>query len=166
MTVTAKINEAPITQPPFMDPDKSKWHQTWVMWFKNVVIYLDALKSALNASLVQTYRSTGQTITSAGVLTLAHGLTVVSDPALINLQTYFVCVTGEHNYAAGDILRVAAGNATSAADNKGHVITVDATNITVRFGTNANVYSALDKTTGGGVDLTNAKWSLVVVAKY
>jgi hypothetical protein len=46
-----------------------------------------------------------------------------------------------------------------AAASRGLVIVPDATNLNIRFGSNANAFAALNKTTGTAAALTNANWS-------
>lgn len=111
---------------------------------------------------VAKFTSTQQTITSAGSLTLAHGLS--STPTRVSV--HLVNTTAQSNYSIGDRLMVSVNNnATSAADNKGLSIVPDVTNLNIRFGSNATVFSVLDKTTGAGAAITNANWNIVFEAK-
>src|SRR3990167_6828210 len=77
------------------------------------------------------YTSPGQTITSAGAVTLAHGLGAM--PALVQLR--LVCGTGEHGYSAGD--ETLPSPISSNNNDKGVSVVLDATNITLRFGLSA-----------------------------
>jgi len=106
------------------------------------------------------FTSGNQTITSGGALTIAHGLG--REPIFVTM--WLKCLTAEYNYSIGDKLFAPTTISDSATDNHCHSIVVNSTNIIIRFGANANVYSVLDKTTGGGVALTNANWALVVEA--
>ena len=101
----------------------------------------------------KSFQSTQQTITSAGSLTLAHGLG--KKPGL--LMTSLVCLTAEAGYSVGDEVFV-----SQAAQS----LVPDATNINVRFGSTAGTsYSVMHKTTGvTPTGLTNANWQFVVRA--
>lgn len=106
------------------------------------------------------FTSTDQTITAGGTLTLAHGLGAVP----FTTDFYLVCQTGEHNYTAGDIVKANLGQSTASVDSCGVAVIVDATNIVLRFGSEASTFKGLDKTAGTGVDFTNANWLLRVKA--
>lgn len=106
------------------------------------------------------YTSSEQTITSAGLLTLPHGLG--TKPSLV--QVTAVCKVAEGGYSVGD--EVVLNNATysTAGTNQyGLTIKVDATNLYVRMGSGASVLLLLD---GSGVQFgaTNTSWNLVVRA--
>jgi len=103
------------------------------------------------------YTSTEQTITSAALLTLAHGLGTV--PFII--QCFVICRIAEIGYSIGDILMVDWGGLGA---DEGMSVVCDSTNIYIRFGVNANALSATNKTTGASAALTNANWSLIVKA--
>jgi len=106
------------------------------------------------------FNSGNKTITAAGTFTVAHGLG--AEPFLI--CCWLKCLTAEYNYSIGDKVLIPGGTASSTADNKGHSIVVDSTNIVLRYGANVNTYDILNKTTGGGVGITNANWALVIEA--
>lgn len=107
------------------------------------------------------YVSPEQTITSAGLLTLAHGLGAV--PSLVTGE--LVCKVAEFGYSIGQIINCNLTIAsTSTLDNKGISMAKDATNLTGRFGNNVSAFSANNFTSGVGVDLTNANWRLIVRA--
>ncbi len=120
----------------------------------------------LNADMVDGYHfreyiSSEQTITSGAAVTpMAHGLG--TDNVLI--QAWLVCKTAEYNYAVGNKVVYMDSTSDSVSDNHGHSIIVDATNIYVRFGANANVYTAINASSGAGVALTNSNWKLVIRA--
>lgn len=105
------------------------------------------------------YVSSNQTITSAGLLTLAHSLGVA--PKLVFLE--LVCTTAEYNYAVNDVILVGVNN-TSASGNRVHSVSYDATNIYFRYGNTITAFIYADKTTGAAVNLTNANWLLRVRA--
>lgn len=106
----------------------------------------------------RSFTSTNQTITSAGTLSLAHGLG--SMPLLVQLRVK--CLTAEANYSVGDEIVVDMVGQT--ASNRGISIVPDSSNIVIRFGSAVNVFQVPDKTTGAGATLTNANWALIVKA--
>lgn len=114
-----------------------------------------AILGALGFSAM--YQPTAQTITTAGSLTLAHGL--ARTPILIFVA--LKCVTGEAGYTAGDIVYAPINTTTSS---QGVALWPDSTNVNVRYGNNANVFSLAHKTTGNSTTLTNANWSMLVFA--
>lgn len=104
------------------------------------------------------FTSADQTITSAGLLTLAHGL--AGTPTLF--QARLKCVTGQNNWIAGDQVII---NNHIMATNKGQAIYADATNVYIRFASTADAYQLIDKTTGDPTaNVTNANWSFIVKA--
>jgi hypothetical protein len=105
------------------------------------------------------FTSADQTITSAGLLTLAHGLPEV--PGVISLAA--VCQTTENNWAVGDVVWVSF-NSTSETQNRMNAVWADATNVYVRFSDWTTCFSTADKTTGAAASLTNANWKLRVRA--
>lgn len=100
------------------------------------------------------YESTAQTITAAGPLTLAHGLGYVPKQVWYQLT----CVTGEANYTAGQIVQ--SSGVTTGTANQGFSAILDATNLTIRFGSGATTFSLPDATTGAAAALTNANWTI------
>lgn len=101
-----------------------------------------------------TFTSTDQTITSAGLLTLAHSLGTA--PKFVNLE--LVCQTGEFGYTAGDVVRFGPYNDSNLACK------YDATNVYIRFGANANALGGANYTTGASANFTNGNWKLRVKA--
>lgn len=108
------------------------------------------------------YASTGQTITSGGTLTLAHGLGAT--PRMI--QGYLKCTTADLNYSVGDEVPVSGGQeAYGSTVSVGVSIVWDSTNLTVRFGSNAGgAFAVLNKTTGTLGAITNGSWEFYVRA--
>ena len=105
--------------------------------------------------------SSGQTITSGGALTIAHGIGAM--PTLIQARLH--CLTAEAGYSAGDDLIINPHQMdVGTAASRGLVIVPDATNLNIRFGSNANAFEALNKGTGTAAALTNANWQLVLRA--
>lgn len=103
------------------------------------------------------YQSADQTITTAGALTLAHGLGRVP----LNVWFALVNVSPEGNYTVGQV--VYSFEAVPGA-NSGVSVIVDATNLTLRFGSDATVFNLPDATSGADTALTNNKWALRVFA--
>jgi len=102
--------------------------------------------------------STDQTITSAGLLTLAHGLGVV--PKLTAIE--FINVTDEAGWVTGDV--VMGSYIMSETAERDLVAYTDATNVYIRFGTAAAILGFPHKTTGTFTTMTNANWNLRVKA--
>lgn len=106
----------------------------------------------------KSFTSADQTITSAGALTIAHGLGTV--PLIV--QARLVCQTSENGYTAADVLVVDVTNALAL--NRGVSVVVDSTNLNVRYGSDAAAFSVLNKTTGTAATITNANWKLRLLA--
>lgn len=110
------------------------------------------------------FTSTDQTITSGGTLTLAHGLGAVPKMA----QVFLVCQTANNGYSVGDVV-TPVDISINAAD-KGCVMKVDATNVTVYIasaGAAGSFY--LLTATGGSVGnafvITDSQWKLRIIAQ-
>ncbi len=95
--------------------------------------------------------STDQTITSAGALTIAHGLGYT--PRLVWLK--LICQTAELNYSAGDELTMVPNYASYGVS-----IVTDSTNLVIRYGISANVFAILNKSTGASYVITNGNWKV------
>lgn len=119
--------------------------------------------SWVNASTPQftkSFTSTNQTITSAGLLTLAHSLGAA--PTLMRFS--LICTTIDNGWAVNDIIEVAPG-VTASTGNSGFAVYSDATNIYIRFGSLAtNPILYYNKTTGASIALTSANWRMIVKA--
>lgn len=109
----------------------------------------------------KSFTSAEQTITSGGGLTLAHGLG--ASASLI--QARIICKVSDANYAIGDeVIINPAGNDPDSAAARGLGMWPDATNINVRYGSNAGALRIMDKTGGNAVTIINASWRLIVRA--
>lgn len=117
------------------------------------------LPPANTPALTVSYTSPNQTITAAGALTLAHGLGAM--PTLVQLR--LKCLTAELGYSIGDEI-IANPTTDDGTTSRGISIVPDATNVNVRFGSNANLYALLNKGTGTRATITNANWALIVKA--
>jgi hypothetical protein len=114
-----------------------------------------------SVSSTSKYESPQQTITSAGALTLAHGLRV--KPTLF--QAVLVCQTAEAGYSIEDEVVIYLGHqSTAGSDDKGFSLVPDATNLNIRFGNSGAVFVINRKDNGTGATLTNANWKLVIRA--
>lgn len=108
------------------------------------------------------YESAQQTITSAGALTLAHGLGVKPK----HIEAAIQCTTAEQNYSIGDEIVIGADDMSLAVAAAGAGISCvpDATNLNIRYGSSASAFHHLNKTTGASANLTNGNWKLVMRA--
>lgn len=108
------------------------------------------------------FLSAGQTITSGGALTLAHGLG--SAPRLV--QAYLKCTTTDQGYSVGDEVFVSGGqDAYGSTVSVGVSIVPDATNLNIRFGSNGGgAFAVLNKSTGTLGAITNGSWDFYVRA--
>lgn len=104
------------------------------------------------------FTSSDQTITAAGSLTLAHGLSARPN----HVHVLLINETAENGYSIGDILVLAYGG--NLANNQGISVVVDATNINVRFGSAATLYNIVRKDTGATANITNANWKIRFLA--
>lgn len=117
---------------------------------------------SFQAPASSSFTSLDQTITSAGSLTIAHGLG--ASPKF--LTSYLVCQTAEYNYSIGNVVYYPVLCATAAgATIGGASVTVDATNLNVRFNSTGSVYQLPDKTSGASSPLTNANWKVRFIAQ-
>ena len=112
----------------------------------------------------QEYTSAEQTLGTATLITLAHGLGVI--PSF--LQYRLVCQTAENGYSIGDIIDPLPSqggnpNATTALQ-VGLGVKIDATNITARCSSSGATFMGNNATTGASVGLSDANWKLVVKA--
>lgn len=105
------------------------------------------------------YVSSEQSITAAGLLTLAHGLGATPSDVRLKL----ICKTAEHGYAINDEIWVDQ-NQSGGGYTTVHAVYANATNVYVRFANSANAFIYAHKTTGASVFLTNANWKLIVRA--
>ena len=105
------------------------------------------------------YVSSDQTITSGGLLTLAHGLGEA--PKLV--QLHLVCAVAQGGWDVGDVIMV-GNNQSTSGDNRHTSAYFDATNVYVRFTDSGAAFTVAFKTTGVAVNLTNTSWRLRVRA--
>lgn len=105
------------------------------------------------------YVSTQQTISAGGLLTLPHNLAAF--PKMVS--AYLICTIAEHGYSVGDIIGFFFPAAATASNDNG-VIILDATNISIRFGSASNPIMSTHKTSGAQVRLTQSSWKIIVRA--
>lgn len=106
---------------------------------------------------VEVFESTQQTITTAGALTLAHGLGRVPKEVWAN----FVCLTAEAGYSIGDVVVNPGYNINGS---RGFSCVVDSTNLNIRYGSQTPL-QLLNKTTGTVAIMTSANWAAVFYAR-
>lgn len=106
------------------------------------------------------FTSSDQSITSAGLLTLAHGMGAIPQ----NVTVFLRCTTANVNYLVNDVIRATMQMSSMTAENKGCAVRIDATNVYIRFGAAGNPFNQLNNTTGVSQDLTKTSWSLYVEA--
>lgn len=105
------------------------------------------------------YTSGEQTITTGGLLTLAHGLAAA--PRMVSYRLR--CTSSDAGYAVNDEIIVDL-NSTTTTTVRTSTARVDGTNIYIRFSSAASVFTAGNKGTGAGTALNNASWKLRVEA--
>lgn len=105
----------------------------------------------------KSYVSSQQTITAAGTLTLAHGLGAA--PKLVTAT--LVCASASGGFTVGQEFDIVIGYMDT---NRGVNVIRDATNLTVRYGSSATTFIALNPTSGVTGALTNADFRLVLRA--
>lgn len=115
-------------------------------------------RAGVTLPLQVAYASAGQVLTAGGALTLAHGLAAA--PTLVQLR--LVCGTAELGYSIADQVVVNPG--TGPAVNLGVSVVVDATNVVLRYGSDAAIFHVNRKDTGATAAITPANWTLVVRA--
>lgn len=103
------------------------------------------------------YDSGDQTITSAGALTLAHGLGAIPK----SVQVWLHCTTADLNHSVGNFLLVSGAADFDGTNSKGVSVVPDATNLNIRFGSTASAFTILNKTTGAAGSITNSSWRAV-----
>jgi hypothetical protein len=119
---------------------------------QSVKAYVDAY--------VAGFTSTAQTITSGGLLTVAHGLG--ERPG--SVQLWIKCTTADNGYAIDDEIQIDA-NSSGAAVGRFNTIYADDTNIYIRFTDETSCFGAGNKATGVSAPLTNASWELYLEAR-
>jgi len=110
---------------------------------------------AAGAVLTKSYASSGQTITSGGLITLAHGMGI--EPKIV--QYILQCIIADSGYSVGD--RVTVGEVGKDRANNARL---DATNIVIRYFNGTAAWEINGKDWGGDVPANNSRWQLYVRA--
>lgn len=108
-------------------------------------------------AITQEFVSSNQTITSGGLLTLAHGLS--SLPKIVFVFLY--CNTTEHGWSVGDV--ILAGQWTNS-NSSGPAVYFDSTNVYVRQCSAGNAYLVPTKSGGVISYATNGNWRVIIKA--
>lgn len=119
--------------------------------------------AATSTAITKKYLSSNQMITSAGPLALAHGLGVVPEIVMFELE----CITTDAGFAAGKVIVVypaANGLGSSGAASNGFIADKDATTINIRYGSGGTPFQVPNGTNGTIANLTNASWRFRVRA--
>lgn len=107
------------------------------------------------------FRSAQQTITNAGLLTLAHGLGGKPD----SLEFHLVCQTADDGYTVGDEVNIGATPADfGSVGGYGVSCVPDTTNISIRYGVSGQIIT--QKASGSTNVVTNANYRAVFLATY
>jgi len=117
------------------------------------------------AIIADDFISTGQTITSAALLQLGHGLArrgSLVEPNFI--QFHIKCTSAENGYSVDDLVMVEMVNSTSSATSRVNGVSWDTTDIFIRFSSATQVFIGSNKGTGASVVFDNSKWDLFVRA--
>lgn len=117
----------------------------------------------------QPFVSSAQTITGAGLVTVAHGIKDKDGNAVRprTVSFYIQCITNNFGYVVGDIIYPPTNN-SSGTTARINTIRADATNIYFRFApaTNVAFVAANESAPTGGAELNNANWQLYLTAEY
>ncbi|RUX96142.1 MULTISPECIES: pyocin knob domain-containing protein [unclassified Mesorhizobium] len=136
----------------------------WGAWYK--IQWSQAEQDARYRQLsvplpfTQAFESAQQTLTQGGALTLAHGLGVKPKIIAVALQ----CTTADAGYSIGDEVFINHHISATGSFGMGVSIVPDATNLNVRFGSDAQYIVLLNKTNGNYSTTVKTSWRLVVRA--
>lgn len=108
------------------------------------------------AALTKYFESAEQTITVAGLLTLAHGFGVMPKA----FQLLLVCKTAEDGFAVNDELLLGPAEATMSSGSRGISLVPDATNLNIRIGSTASPFEYQHYATGANAAITIANWKI------
>ncbi|NRB19905.1 MAG: hypothetical protein HRU33_20750 [Rhodobacteraceae bacterium] len=112
-------------------------------------------------ALSRYFESSQQTITSGGLLTLAHSMG--GEPKLLTFE--LICITAEDGWSVGDILSVQMGGHTSSSVSRANVAYCpNASEVVIRFSSVTNCFTTCHKTSGAHAFLSNANWTLIMRA--
>ena len=112
----------------------------------------------------QSFVSDEQTITAAGALTIAHGLTF-TNAYEVSVRAVLINKVVEFNYSIGDVVPIYIGAQDGGAgQGRGVAVIVDGTNLKIRFGSTATVFVILDKSSGVTQVSNPANWKIRFIA--
>lgn len=104
-----------------------------------------------------------QTITAGGLITITHSLGAKVAGVSLKLK----CVTGELGYSTGDEEFIGSGLTISGTASRGCMpytqSSDETTKLYIRYGSDANTFNLLNKSTGTVGNITNANWKLIGV---
>ena len=128
---------------------------------KNTFIYDSTSGNFLEHNEVfrKEYKSTGQSMSSGGLITLAHGLSY--EPKVINFVIQ--CTTADGGYSIGDRVLVTPVANSSNSTSGSHGIYFDATNIYIRISSSVS-FGIGNKSTGASHYISLSSWDLYVNA--
>lgn len=154
--ITAQYNASGLLQVWISLTTGGIWYRkkniTWSAWSEFIT---DAnLATKLGA---RSYTSAEQTITTSGLLTLAHGLGATPTRFSFRLK----CQTAEAGWSIGNEMMAEMSPSGASKINS---VYADATNVFVRYSDQASCFNGANKSTGAAVALTNANWKLIVRA--
>lgn len=118
------------------------------------------VQPASESQLTKEFESAEQTITAAGSLTIVHGLGVVPK----YYKSYMKNNSAEDGYSAGDEFEMRGTlqeGPGAVAHDRGVMIVPDATNLNIRYGSETNVFSVINKTTGNRAITVNSNWRII-----
>ena len=109
----------------------------------------------------ESFKSSEQTITSGGLLTLNHGLS--GEPAQVMVS--IICKTADQNYSVGDVLIMPLGQtAATDQDDLGLSVRKTGTQIIIRYGSDSEALNILRANDGLQASIVNTRWRLIVEA--
>lgn len=116
--------------------------------------------AVIGAALTQSYASSGQSITSGGLLTLAHGFG--DEPKLVS--AHLQCTSADYSWSVGDKIFADLFSASDSSVSRNNNIRFDSTNLYVRFSSDTYPFITSHKTTGAFGYLTKSKWDFYLRA--
>jgi len=121
--------------------------------------YIDGTDILSSVVLQKTYVSSLQTITSGGLLTLVHGLGAEAKVVELVLQ----CTAVDAGYSVGNRIIIQQASPFLTV-GRGMVILTTATQVQIRYSSDANAFAYPAKITGVLTALDNTKWQMEVRA--
>jgi hypothetical protein len=110
--------------------------------------------------LSESYTSTGQTITSSGTITLAHGMG--AEPKIVTAKLQ--CIAADATYSIGDRITTSMQTTSgSSGDSRINGLRIDSTNIVISY-SNGTCWVIGPKTGGVAQVIDNTKWQLYIEA--